>query len=115
MIMTKFIYKICTTSEWKKFEENNFFYGTKKDLLDGYIHLSKKKQVKETLFRYYFKKDKLILLQIKIVKLRNLVWEKSKAGVIFPHLYNYLKLESINKIYKIRLKKNGYHTIDKNF
>jgi uncharacterized protein (DUF952 family) len=115
IIMVKFIYKICAISEWKRFKKNYFFYGTKKDLLDGYIHFSKRNQVKKTLARHYFKKDKLILLKIKTFKLKTLVWEKSKGGDIFPHLYTYLDLDSINKTYKIILKKNGYHIINKNF
>jgi len=113
--MIKFIYKICGTTEWQRFKKTSFFYGTKKDLLDGYIHFSKKNQVKETLAKHYFKKDKLILLKIDVLKLKNLIWEKSKEGVCFPHLYTYLNLENIKKTFKINLKKNGYHSIEKFF
>ena len=40
--MQKFIYKICSSKEWICFKKKGKFYGSKKDLLDGYIHLSKK-------------------------------------------------------------------------
>jgi len=113
--MIKFIYKICTLSEWKKFQKDSFFYGTKKDLSDGYIHFSNRNQLKKTLTKHYFKKGKLILLEIKILKLKNLVWEKSTVGNFFPHLYTYLNLKNVKKTYKISLKKNGYHSIDKKF
>ena len=52
------------------------FYGTKKDLLDGYIHFSKINQVKKTLKKHFFKKNNLILLKVKVLKLKKLKWEK---------------------------------------
>ena len=105
--MIKFIYKICGTTEWQRFKKTSFFYGTKKDLLDGYIHFSKKNQVKETLAKHYFKKDKLILLKISTSELKNLVWENSQSGIAFPHVYSYLTTKDVICIYKISIKKNG--------
>jgi len=107
--MKKFIYKICSKSEWSNFKKKKIFYGTKQDIVDGYIHFSNKSQVKLTLNKHFFKKDKLILLQVEISKLKNLTWEKSNAGKIFPHLYSFLTLKSVKKSYKILLKKNEYH------
>ena len=105
--MTKFIYKICNSKEWVNFKKKNFFFGTKKDLLDGFIHLSNKNQVRGTLKKYYFKKNKLILLKISTSKLKNLIWEKTKSGSVFPHLYSHLNIKHISEIYQISLKKNG--------
>jgi len=44
--MIKFVYKICTILEWTKFKKKKFF-GTKKNLLDGYIHFSNGNQIKK--------------------------------------------------------------------
>ena len=104
--MKKFIYKICSKPEWLSFEKNLFFSGSKQDIIDGYIHFSEKNQVKSTLNKHYFKKNKLILLKVDTAKLENLVWEKSTEGELFPHLYSYLNLKDVKKKYKISLKKN---------
>lgn len=106
----KFIYKICTEKEWKNFKKNFFFFGTKQDILDGYIHFSAKNQIRSTLTKHFFKKDKLILLKVDASKLENLKWEKSAEDIFFPHLYSYLNLKDIKKNYKISLKKNGLHS-----
>ncbi len=109
--MIKFIYKICTTSEWLNFKRKRIFYGTKKDLFDGYIHMSNKNQIKKTLRKHFFKKKKLILLKIKTSKLKKLIWERSTRDEFFPHLYSNLNIKNVEKFYKITLKKNGFHHI----
>ena len=108
--MEKFIYKICSKLEWSQFKKKKIFYGTKKDMMDGYIHFSKKNQIKLTLTKHFFKKDKLILLKVDVSKLENLKWEKSAEDIFFPHLYSHLNLKDIIKNYKISLKKNGLHS-----
>ena len=105
-ISTKYIYKICNKSEWSNFKKNKKFIGTKKDLLDGFIHLSEKKQIKTTLIKHFINKKSLVLLKIKIKNLKNLIWEKSTNGIFFPHLYSFIRLDDINNSYKIVLKKN---------
>jgi uncharacterized protein (DUF952 family) len=107
--MKKFIYKICSTLEWSNFQKRKFFYGTKQDITDGYIHFSAKNQIKSTLKKHFFRRDKLILLKVDTSKLENLIWEKSTDSKIFPHLYSYLILKSVKKTYKICLKKNGLY------
>ena len=110
--MKKFIYKICSSSDWIKAKKSSRFNGTKKDKLDGYIHFSNKSQVLPTLKKYFSnEKDKLILLKVKTTKLDNLYWEKSRDSLLFPHLYSYLNLKYVAKVYKIILKKNGKHKL----
>ena len=109
--MKKFIYKICKISEWNSAQKKKFFSGTKKDLVDGFIHLSNKSQIKSTLKKYFSNKNNLILLKINTSKLNNLIFEKSKVGNFFPHLYSDLNLNNVKKTYKIILKKNGSHNL----
>jgi len=111
--MRKYIYKICTTKEWKIFKKKKEFNGGKLDILDGYIHFSSKNQVKSTLKRHFLKKDNLILLKVKIFNLKRLTWEKSKKNIIFPHLYSHLKIKNIKDVYAVSLKRNGLHSISK--
>ena len=109
--MTKFVYKICSVNEWNKFQKEKKLYGTKKDLLDGYIHLSIRSQIRATLKKHFFKVDNLVLLKIKTLKLKKLKWEKSKGGKVFPHLYSFLYLKNVKSVHKITLKKNSLHSI----
>ena len=80
--MKKFIYKICNTSEWNTFKRKKKFYGTEKDLLDGYIHFSNRNQVKTTLKKHFFRKDNLILLKKSTLHYKNIIMKKSKKLLI---------------------------------
>jgi uncharacterized protein (DUF952 family) len=106
--MKKFIYKICKISEWSDAKKKRKFTGTKKDIEDGFIHFSKKKQVQSTLKKYFSNKDNLILLKVETSKLKKLIWEKSASGSVFPHLYSYLNINKIKSVYKISIKKKVY-------
>jgi len=110
-----FLYKICLVSEWNDAKKKLVFYGTKKDIFDGYIHLSNKNQVESTLKKYFFNKDQLVLLKIEVLNLKNLIWEKSANGIVFPHLYSFLNIKNVKKIYKIILTKNGEYILPKFF
>ena len=90
-----YVYKICTKKEWDDFKYIKSWNGTEKDIKDGFIHLSKKDQVKQTLNRYFLKQKDLILLVLKTENLNNLIWEKSTDGDRFPHLYSNLELDNI--------------------
>ena len=87
------------------------FKGTKKDLIDGYIHFSKKEQINSTLTKYFFNKDKLILLKVEVINLENLKWEKSQTEELFPHLYSVLNLKNVKDVYKIILDSKGTHKL----
>jgi uncharacterized protein (DUF952 family) len=112
--MEQFVYKICSESEWSSAKKKDKFKGTKKDIEDGYIHLSKKDQIRSTLAKYFFKQNKLVLIKIDNSKLQNLIWEKSTEGQLFPHLYSYLSLNQVVQEYKILFKKNE-HVLPSNF
>tara|TARA_B110000438_G_C15202115_1_gene389146 strand:+ start:135 stop:476 length:342 start_codon:yes stop_codon:yes gene_type:complete len=109
--MIKYVYKICLRTEWNVIKKNGKFYGTKKDLLDGFIHLSNRGQIKFTLKRYFANKKNLILLKISTLNLKNLIWEKSTNGILFPHLYSSISLKDIKNSFKIILNKNRLHFI----
>ena len=88
--MKKFIYKICSKLEWLNFQKKQKFYGTRQDIIDGYIHFSDKNQVISTLSKLFFGKDKLILLKVDTSKLENLIREKSTGGKIFVRMLKYV-------------------------
>jgi len=89
-------------------------HNTKKDLIDGYIHFSKKEQLNLTLKKHFFKQDKLVLLEIEVLNLENLRWEKSQTKDLFPHLYSILKLKNVKNVFKIILNSDGTHKLPSN-
>ena len=109
--MDNFIYKICLIEEWKAAKKSRIFKGTKKDLIDGYIHFSIKKQLSSTLKKYFFKQDKLIILKVELLNLENLKWEKSQSGEMFPHLYSHLILKNVKDAFNITLNNDGTHKL----
>ena len=85
----KMVYKILRAEEWKIFEETGEFYGSKDDLKDGFIHLSKKEQVQIVLDKYFVDERPIYIVEFADEKmLSELVWEKARSGDIYPHLYN---------------------------
>tara|TARA_B100000427_G_C15064030_1_gene401185 strand:- start:172 stop:519 length:348 start_codon:yes stop_codon:yes gene_type:complete len=109
----KNVYKICTSDEWNEAKKLGKLNGSKKDINDGFIHFSDKDQLSGTLKKFFLNKSDLVLLKVDALKLRNLVYEQTSDGNIFPHLYEPLELSHVIKEYKIELNKNGTHKIPK--
>ena len=60
--------------------------------------MSDKKQLKKTI-NIYFKKKKVVILKIDIEKLKEkILWETSRGGEKFPHLYDSLTLENVVEV-----------------
>ena len=86
-----YVYKICTKKEWNFFKEKKTWHGSNKDIEDGFIHLSDREQVNQTLKKYFSNQKDLVLLILKTDTLNNLIWEKSTNDEKFPHLYSKLQ------------------------
>ncbi|WP_137702395.1 DUF952 domain-containing protein [Marimonas lutisalis] len=90
------IYKIFRTDEFRTFLEKGHTAGAPVDLADGFVHLSKGDQVRETAARHFKGEDGLYLLAIDADKLGDaLRWEASRGGDLFPHLYRDLRIEDV--------------------
>ena len=58
------------------------------DAADGYMHFSTAGQLAETLRLHFAGQSGLLLLAVKAADLgEKLVWEPSRGGELFPHLY----------------------------
>jgi uncharacterized protein (DUF952 family) len=69
---------------------------------EGFIHLSTKNQVENTLKRYYSGKSGLVLLHIETSKIvAELKYELASNGEFFPHIYGPINLDAIVEIEKI--------------
>jgi uncharacterized protein (DUF952 family) len=111
----KFVYKICTKSEWKDVKNKGQLTGSKKDLEDGYIHFSVEDQVEGTLKKFYSNQKDLILLKIDTLKLDHLIWEQASDGNMFPHLYSSLDISNVVDEFEIILRDDGSHLLPTNF
>ena len=111
----KFVYKICTKSEWLEIKDKGQLIGSKKDLEDGFIHFSGEDQVEGTLKKFYTNQNDLILLKVDTLKLDHLVWEQTSDGNMFPHLYSVLDISNVVNEFEITLNDDGSHNLPANF
>ncbi len=90
------IYKICERAVWREAEAAQSFLGTDADERDGFIHFSSAAQLAETVGKHYAGKIDLILIAVDADTLgMTLVWERSRGGDLFPHLYGVLPLSAV--------------------
>ncbi|NIZ14825.1 DUF952 domain-containing protein [Phaeobacter sp. HF9A] len=87
------IYKIFRTDEWRAFEAAGETNGAPVDLADGFIHFSTATQAAETAAKHFAGAEGLMLLAFDAEAMGEaLIWEPSRGGALFPHLYRPLKL-----------------------
>jgi uncharacterized protein (DUF952 family) len=82
------IYKVATESVYAPARQSGSFAGMPVDLTDGYMHFSTAAQLGETLRRHFAGQSDLVLLAVRCADLgQAVVWEPSRGGELFPHLY----------------------------
>lgn len=85
------IYKIVAREEWRAAETAGVYAGSAVDRADGYIHFSEATQLRETARKHYAGRDDLLLVTIDTDRLDPApIWEPSRGGALFPHLYGLL-------------------------
>jgi uncharacterized protein (DUF952 family) len=85
------VFKIVTAEAWRTAKAEGRFAGAAIDLADGYIHLSTADQVEETARRHFSAVADLLLVAFDAEALgAALVFEPSRGGALFPHLYGVL-------------------------
>ena len=108
--MAKTIYKIVPASLWQEAREAGIFKGAAIDLTDGYIHFSTALQAKETAARHFAGQTDLLLVAIGGDALGDkLVYEPSRGGDLFPHLYADLSLSAVLWEKPLPLGPDGAH------
>jgi uncharacterized protein (DUF952 family) len=86
------IYKIFRAAEWQALERDGTTPGVPVDVADGFVHFSTAAQARETAAKHFAGEDGLWLLAIEAEPLGDaLVWEPSRGGALFPHLYRDLR------------------------
>jgi uncharacterized protein (DUF952 family) len=107
------IYKILRLDEWLAAKEAGVFEGSDIDHRDGYIHFSTEAQAQETARLHFRGADDLVVLEIDGEKLGTaLVWEPSRGGALFPHLYGTLPTERVVAVHEAPLDPTGVPILD---
>jgi uncharacterized protein (DUF952 family) len=89
-------YKIIDTAEWDVAVSLGTYAGSAVDLADGFIHLSTAEQLEETARKHFAGRRDLTLLTVDLAKLgESVVWEPSRAGALFPHIYGPLPAQAV--------------------
>jgi uncharacterized protein (DUF952 family) len=104
------IYKILSKDLWQAATKAGIFTGAGIDLADGYIHFSAPAQVRETARRYFAGQADLVLVGVDADALGpDLVYEPSRGGDLFPHLYSALLLSAVRTVEPLPLDDQGHH------
>ena len=97
------IYKVFTEEENKLFIAKGYTKGSLVDIKDGFIHLSEKDQLFETINRHFNHLKTIYVYSFFMESLdSNLKWEISRNGEYFPHYYGVLSLKDM--IYFVKIK-----------
>lgn len=108
------IYKIATAEQWAHAEKQGAFTGAPVDLADGYIHFSTAQTVRETAAKHFTGQSDLLLIAVDQAELGDdLVYEVSRGGMKFPHLYGVLKLSDVSWVQSLPLGQNQRHVFPK--
>lgn len=108
--MTELIYKIATSAQWEDAQKQGVFRGAPIDLADGYIHFSTKEQAEETAAKWFASQADLLVIGVDPNPLaKDLRWESSRGGALFPHLYASLPLSAVKFVRPLPLKPDGQH------
>jgi len=116
------VYKICSRQSWLELGSGK--NGSGKDLAlsrdderDGYVHLSRAEQVRGTLARHFASQPGLVLLALAVDRIpkSTLVWEASRGGQLFPHLYGALSADLVTHVIDLPLDASGQHQLPEGF
>ena len=90
------VYKIVPDALWQQARQTGVFNGAAIDLTDGFIHLSTASQARTTAALYFAGQTGLLLVAVDGDMLGDkLVFEPSRGGDLFPHLYAPLPLSAV--------------------
>lgn len=108
--MSATIYKIVPAALWQEARHTGRFDGAPVDFADGYIHFSTGEQVVTTAALYFEGQEGLLLVAVDGDALgEELVYEASRGGTLFPHLYAPLFLSAVLWEKPLPLGADGVH------
>ncbi|GAA0194119.1 uncharacterized protein (DUF952 family) [Brevundimonas nasdae] len=106
--MTDIAYKVVAADEWRAAVAEGRYEGSAVDLADGYIHMSTEDQLAETLHKHYAGQADLLMLSVDLTRFSDdLVWEPSRGGALFPHLYAPLPVTAVTASRRLSVTTDG--------
>jgi uncharacterized protein (DUF952 family) len=106
-------FKLIDAAEWTAALAAGRYDGSAVDQTDGYIHLSTAAQLAETARRHYAGRGGLMLLAVNAELLgQSLVWEPSRGGDLFPHLYSPLPIAAVGTVRALAVSDDGQMRFD---
>ncbi|WP_312125211.1 DUF952 domain-containing protein [Brevundimonas sp.] len=88
-------WKVLSVADWKLMLAEGRYEGSPVDLADGYIHLSAADQLQATAAKHYAGQTDLMLVEVDLTVLADdVVWEPSRGGALFPHIYGVLPVSA---------------------
>lgn len=104
------LYRIATAEAWQAARAAGVYQGADLDRRDGFIHLSTAGQARETAALHFAGRGDLVLLAVDPAPLGDsLVWEPSRGGALFPHLYAALPVTAVRAAHPLPLDSDGRH------
>lgn len=101
-------FKVMSREDWTHARAKGRYEGSAADLADGYIHMSTDAQLGETLSKHYRGQADLRVLTVDLGALvDDLVWEPSRGGDLFPHLYAALPVSAVTGERSIAVAADG--------
>lgn len=102
-----FIYKILSQKDWHLANQLGHT-KTALDEGDGYVHLSTRAQVGETLKLHYKNQSSVQLLEYVLEHISgDIRWEESRGGQLFPHLYGTLRVDAAKRVWPLKSGEDG--------
>lgn len=88
MTNPELVYKIASAEAVAAAHARGAFPVMPIDTADGFVHFSTAAQLSETLRLYFAGQENIVLLAVRSYDLgKDLVWEPSRGGQLFPHVY----------------------------
>jgi uncharacterized protein (DUF952 family) len=107
MLQRTRVYKILSAEDWAVAEQLGYT-RTALDEGDGYVHLSTREQVHETLRLHYPGQEQVRLLEYIVEEMGQPIrWEESRGGQLFPHLYSTLQINGAKRVWTLQLDADG--------
>ena len=114
--MDSIAYKIETRGAWAKAQSAGVYTGSALDVPDGFIHLSARDQVRATLTMWFKDQPDLILAKVDLTTLgETVVWEASRGGALFPHIYGSIPISAVHEVIDLPLLADGSHDLPVSF
>ena len=108
--MTDLIYHLARRDDLDAAEKTGQYQGSAEDLRDGFLHFSSAAQICESARRHRAGEADLILIEVAAPLLGDsLVWEVSRSGQKFPHLYGPVPLNAITRRADLPIGPDGQH------